>query len=383
MNKLTYFSLIAFLLISVVSCTSKSDSRDVIELPSSNVDENKITLTASQFDAGGMKLGEIEQQPFQEVVKANGMIDVPPQYKADVTSHYGGTIKNLKLIKGEYVKKGQLLFTLENPDFVQMQQDYLESKAQLTFLKSDYERQKNLLQDNVTSQKSFLKSESDYNVTRVKLESMNKKLNLLNIKTNNLTIEQIKTEVGVFAPISGFITDVNITLGSFLNPSQVAIAIVSIDHLHLELNVFEKDLASIRVNQPITFTTQTEKNQVYQGYVHLISKNIEPEKRTISIHGHIKDNGVNKNFTPGMYIEAKIITQSEPQSALPESAVIEAGGKYYVLVQKATNNGEYLFMKKEVIIGATNEGYVQIINTAEFGKDARFLVAGGFNLVVE
>lgn len=363
------------------SCSSKNDESQVIELPESNVEDGVITVTAAQFASAEMKIGAMEVQPFEQVVKANGMIDVPPQYKADISTHYSGTVKNLKLINGEFVRKGQVLFTLENPEFIQLQQDYLESKAQIAFLKSDYERQKNLLQDNVTSQKSFLKSESDYKVMNVKMESLAKKLELMNIKPTTVSIDQIKTSINVYAPISGYVADVHITTGTYLASSAVALNIVGIDHLHLELSIFEKDLGKVKLEQPIKFSTQASPREVYDGNVHMVDKNIDPEKRTINVHGHIKGSLLGKNFTPGMYVEAKIITQSEPQSALPESAVIEASGKHFALVVKNSSNKEYVFMKKEVIIGEANNGFVHIVNNAEFPKDTKFLVMGGFNLV--
>ncbi|MDD4606619.1 MAG: efflux RND transporter periplasmic adaptor subunit, partial [Dysgonamonadaceae bacterium] len=241
MKNFTVNYLLVIVLLSLAACSSKNDATTSDEMSDENSTEDVYELSATQFNSSDMKLGKLEMQEFYEIVKANGMFNVPPQNRASVSSYFGGSVKDIKLQPGQHVKRGQVLFTLENPEFVQLQQDFLESQGQLSYLKSDYERQKNLVEDNVTSQKNYLKSESDYTVTRARHASLRKKLELLEINPNALTIDNIRATVTVTAPINGYVTDVNITKGSFLNPSNVAMIIVDTDHLQLELNIFEKD----------------------------------------------------------------------------------------------------------------------------------------------
>ena len=93
---------------------------------------------------------------------------------------------------------------------MQLQQEYLEAKSQLHYLESDYERQKNLVKDSVTSRKNFLKAESDFLSTQVKVESIGKKLMLMNISPSNLTFETIRSSISIPSPITGYITKINI-----------------------------------------------------------------------------------------------------------------------------------------------------------------------------
>ncbi|MBK8500845.1 MAG: efflux RND transporter periplasmic adaptor subunit [Saprospiraceae bacterium] len=373
--------LIVAAALTSVSCSFKNPDPLIIatEIPN----EIPYELSETQFQSSGMKLGKMEMKAFHEVVKANGMFDVPPENRATVSSYFGGTVKNIQLLPGERVKEGQVLFILENPDFVQLQQDYLEAKGQLTYLESDYERQKNLAQDNIASQKNYLRAESDYTVTRVKLESLSKKLTLMNLNPSDLTMENIRTTVTVTSPINGYVTQVNITRGMFLNPSQAAITIVNTDHLHLELNIFEKDLPKVRVGQPIRFKTQEDKSKEYQASVHLVNKTVDLENRTIGIHGHLSDEKLSDRFNPGMYLEADIYTTSESRASLPQNALVEVDGKYYVLVLTDSSNVGYAFSKKEVKTGSSNNDYVEILNTDDFEDKSEVLVNGAFNLVTE
>jgi cobalt-zinc-cadmium efflux system membrane fusion protein len=365
------------------SCSSQSDISEGEETATATTKEGTFALSTNQFQSSGMELGKFEMASFHQVVKAIGKFDVPPENNAAVSSYFAGTVIDIRLLPGEQVKRGQRLFTLENPDFVQMQQDYLEAKGQLTYLKSDFERQKNLVQDNVTSQKNYLKAESDYIVTKVRAESLAKKLTLMNIDPNTLSLENIRTRIQVNSPISGYVTQVNAMRGKFLSPSQTAISIVDTDHMHLELNIFEKDLPKIVKGQPIKFKIQEDKSIEYEAFVYLVNKTIDPENRTIGIHGHLSDEKLTERFNPGMYVEAEIYATTTSKLSLPQNALVDIEGKYYVLVLENFSENEYTFMKREVTTGLSNDGKVEILNYQEFSENPQFLVKGAFNIITE
>lgn len=368
------------------SCSSSNaDSQLAVQQDSASNPkaEETYVLTTKQFESSGMELGEIEMFTFHDIVEAIGMLDVPPENRVMVSSYYGGTVKSLRLLPGEAIKKGQWLFTLENPEFVQIQQDFLTAKGQLSYLQADYERQKILVQDNIASQKSFLKAESDYTVTKVTLESLKQQLSLMNINPATLTLNNISTTIHIYSPIEGYVTEVGINTGAFLNPSETAITIVDTDHLHLELNIFEKNLAKVTKGQSIHFTIQEESSQDYEATVHLINRSIDPINRTIGIHGHLLDESLSSKLIPGMYVEADIYTTSTSKASLPFEALVEVEGKYYALVLQNTTNEGYSFVKREVKIGVSNNERIEIVNTENFNPNASFLTRGAFNLITE
>ena len=383
MKNFTVNYLLVIVLLSLAACSSKNDATTSDEMSDENLTKDIYELSSTQFNSSDMKLGKLEMQEFYEIVKANGMFNVPPQNRASVSSYFGGSVKDIKLQPGQHVKRGQVLFTLENPEFVQLQQDFLESQGQLSYLKSDYERQKNLVEDNVTSQKNYLKSESDYTVTRARHASLRKKLELLDINPNALTIDNIRATVTVTAPINGYVTDVNITKGSFLNPSNVAMIIVDTDHLQLELNIFEKDLAKVRIGQPIHFRIQEDQSQQYEASVYLVNKTVDAEKRTIGILGQLSDAKLTNRFNPGVYVQADIYTTSDSRPSLPQEALVEVDDKNYVLVLDSSSDAGLTFIKKEVKTGVSNNDDIEIMNAGDFNENSEFLVKGAFNLIKE
>lgn len=372
-------NLLMILIAGMVSCTSENGDTETAALkeePHTDI----ITITPSQFKSASMKLGKVTKKIFYNVVQANGIFDVPPENKAAVSAYYGGYVKEIKLLPGQKISKGQTLFTLENPEYVEMQQNFLEAKGQLVYLKSDYERQKELVADHVTSQKNYLKAEADYKVTLAKYESLKKKLWLININPNKVSAGNIRSIIAVTAPLSGFITDVHAIKGMFLNPSDIAVNITNTDHMHLELSIFERDLLVVKEEQPIKFKLQSDVNKEFEATVYLVSKSLDPQKRTADVHGHITNEADEKLFSPGMYVEAEILTSSDTLFALPQEAVINIEDRYFVLVKKSNKAGASTFERKEVVVGKSGNGFYEILNY-EALQHADVLLKGAFNLI--
>jgi len=326
-----------------------------------------------------MELGNMVKQEFNNVVKEKRMFDVPPENKATVSAYFACYVKNISLLPGDVIKKGQVLFTLENPEYIQIQQDFLEARSRLDYLKTDYERQKTLLADNVTSKKNYLKAESDYMVTQAQYESLKNKLSLININSSNFTAASIRSTMGVLSPISVIVTSIESSKGMFLNPSDVALTVTNTDHLHLELKIFENDLPMIKVGQPIKIHLQNNTKKVYDARVHLINRSINAQDRTIDIHGDLVNEEDAKLFVPGMYIETDILTSSDVFEALPSEAVVNIENVFFALIKQSDTT----YKKFPIEIGMISNGYTQILNTDDFNKDTLFMTKGAFNLISE
>ncbi|MDT0649253.1 efflux RND transporter periplasmic adaptor subunit [Autumnicola edwardsiae] len=379
-NSIFFKSLLLVAIMALASCNSneKTEAANTAETETTE-DTDIITITENQFSAGNMEVGKVTTQPFNTIVKANGMFAVPPENQADVSAYFAGYVKNISLLPGDPVKKGQTLFTIENPEYVQVQQDFLEAKGRLSYLKSDYERQKELMADNLTSKKNFLKAESEYTVTMAQYQSLKKKLSLMNINPNTLSGENIRSVISVLSPLSGYATTINATKGMYLNPSDVAVTVTNTDDLHIELKIFEKDLPMVKEGQFINVRLQNDMNKVYQGKVHLVNKAINAQDRTVAIHGDLVNESDVKLFAPGMYIEGEILTTTSEHPALPVEAVANIDNDYFVLVKE---NGT-TFKRVLVKVGAANNGFIQIINANDFKPDTEFLTKGTFNLITE
>jgi cobalt-zinc-cadmium efflux system membrane fusion protein len=371
---------IYILIISLFIITCGNSEKNNESVPEQQLNTNEIVVTPSQFESEHMQLGTLEEYAFNQTVKTNGMIDVPPHNKASVSTFMGGYITKTPLLIGDKVKKGQLLVTLENPDFVEIQQQYLEVAEQLNFLKSEFTRQKSLFDENITSQKNFLKAESTYKSSLAQYNGLHKKLNMLNINPASVKQGQITSKINLYAPIEGFITKVNVSNGTYVSPADVILEIVDTDHIHLELSVYEKDILSIKKDQKIYFKIPEASNKTFEAEVHLVGTTIDETNRTVKVHAHINDEK-QANFIVGMFVEADIITSSLNSLALPKNAIIEIEGDYFTLVlNNKTDN--YTFRKVKLDIGKQNEDFIEILNYDDFSKK-QVLTNGSFMLLLE
>jgi cobalt-zinc-cadmium efflux system membrane fusion protein len=343
-------------------------------------DNGLITVTKDQFQSSGMEIANPVEQDFDVTISASGKIDVPPQNRAQVTSFIGGYVKATKLLVGDKVTKGQALLTLENTEYLDIQKDYLEVAEQIKYLKSEFERQKTLYDEKITSQKNYLKAESDYRRTLGMYQSLRAKLQLLNINPSNVEKGKLTSIVTIFAPISGDIVIMNANVGMPVGPSDVMLEIVDTNHLHLELAIFEKDILKIKMGQKISFTVPEASKEVFDAEVHLVGKSIEGNDRTINVHGHLDDN-IKQKLLTGMFVEAKIKTNSKKGLSIPTEALISENNKNFVLLLDDNKNNMLLFKKVPVTAGEKSENNVEIIPDNQINASSKILVKGVFDLV--
>jgi len=371
-SKIIALSLIAVLL----ACGDKTQSSDS---QNQELNEGLIQVTTTQFNTNGMQLGSLEEKQFPVTITVNGMIDVPPQNRAVVSATMGGYIKTTPLLVGNTVTKGQKLVTIENPEFVTLQQDYMEVHQQLTYLKAEYDRQQTMRDENISSQKSFLMAESEYKSAVARHTGLERQLEMLHFSPAKVAEGTISSIASIYAPILGSITKVNITKGSYVSPATPILEIIDNDHIHLELSVFEKDIMKVKKGQEIDFKIPEASTESFKAEVHLVGSAME-ENRTIKVHGHLRNESDN-TFLTGMFVEADIITSSITEKAIPTRAVILVEGIPHVLVLVKKEGETFYFRSQEVSIKATGKDYLAVESKTAFAADTQFLVKGGFGLL--
>lgn len=371
---------IYILLFSLVLVACGNAEKKAVIVSETETHNDEITITKAQFEGEKMAFGTLAAYDFNETVKVNGMIDVPPHNKSSVTTFTGGYITKTPLLIGDSVKKGQLLVTLENPEFVELQQNYLEVSEQLNYLKSEFNRQKTLFEEKITSEKNYLKAESAYKSNLAHYNGLRKKLQMLNLNPSSVEQGHISSTINLYAPISGHVTKVNVSNGTYVSPSDVIMEIVDIDHIHLELSVFEKDIMQIKKDQKILFTIPEASNKTFEAEVHLVGTTIDEQTRRVKVHGHVDND--KENFIVGMFVDADIIVDSTKSMGLPKEAIIEVGDAFYVLVLEKQQNEEFHLEKVKLELGKQTETNVEILNV-EVLKDKQILVKGNSMLLNE
>ncbi len=378
MKSILYKTVFLFVFFGLTGCGEKD--KEVNEQTKEN-ELDLLQITTTQFERNGMQLGTIKELSFPKVIHVTGMIDVPPENRAVISATMGGYIKSAPLLIGDRVKKGQLLVTLENPEFIAMQQAYMEVSGQLSYLKSEYERQKTLVEEKITSEKNYLKAESDYKTAFAKYNGLEKQLILLNFSPNEVQQGKLSSVTSLYAPIAGSITKVNVSRGTYVSPAMAILEIINNDHVHLELAVFEKDIMNVKKGQSVDFRIPEASNTLFKGEVHLVGASIG-ENRTIKVHAHIENEDA-ANFLTGMFVEASIITERKTAMGLPEEAIGSLDDEYYVLKLYEKTQSDYFFERIPVQPLENYNRNSLLDNPEKFEPNAQFLIKGAFSLIGE
>jgi len=350
------------------SCGQSEDTETETKIAHKE-ESNTVEFTSDQYKTAGMELGSVESKQLSGTIKVNGTLDVPPQQMVSISVPLGGFLKSTSLLQGSKVKKGQVIATVENLEFIQLQQDYLEAKNQFEFATTDYQRQLDLSKENVNAQKTLQQAKTNYTSWQTKANGLKEKLKMINIDVTALEAGTIKNSINLYAPITGYVTEVNVNIGKFVNPADILFEIVDTEHLHAELTVFEKDVPKLKIGQRVRFTLANETKERL-ATVYLIGREIGQD-RTIRIHCHIDKEDT--NLLPGMYLKAIVETGSAEVTALPDAAIIDYQSKKYIFYQlsetphaplenesKNQHAGEYHFTMVEVKTGNKEMGYTEV-----------------------
>lgn len=320
---------------------------------SSAADSTLVELSADQLKNAGLTTGMPETREMHTTLKVNGVIDVPPANIISVSIPLGGYLKKMSLIPGEKISRGSILATLEDPQYIQLQQDYLMAKSKLSYAEADYNRQKGLNETKSTSDKVFQQAKNSYEEQKILLKSLAEKLRLININPETLNEDNISRSVNIYAPISGYVTKVNVNIGKYVNPSDVLFELINPDDLHVRLTVFENDASRLSVGQKIICSTNSKPDEKYVATIHLITPNIEQDRAT-EVHCHLEKHGV--KLLPGTFMNAEIQLNNARVLAVPEDAVVKWNNGYYIFIAEA----DHQFRITPVQTGVTNSGYVEI-----------------------
>jgi cobalt-zinc-cadmium efflux system membrane fusion protein len=316
-----------------------------------------VTLTQEQVKFLGVKIGNATARSISGRIKTTGIIVLPPTSKVTLNALTPGRISLVYKVPGEYITKGQVLATLQHPDIVTLQEEYLKTSFQQQFLEQEWNRQKKLTDENIGFLKKLQNIEKEFQQNKTQLASLEARLNLLGIPLpkSNVIIDKLS----IAAPISGFLSAIHVDNGAYVQLGAPLFELMDNSHMHLEIQVFEKDIEKVKIGQRVSFQLAGRAGKTYFGEVVTIGKNIEQNTRAITVHAHFHS-PPESSLLPGMYISGYIETEPESGNAVPETAVVSKEGKYYIFVLQKKDKEHFTFLMAPVTLGETDSGYVAI-----------------------
>lgn len=355
------------------------------------------TITTEQMKAAGITLGSFEHKNLTATIKANGALRVPNNNKANATSLYGGVIKTLRVQMGDHVSKGQVIATIENPQFIQLQEEYLTIGSRIMLAEQEQQRQRELNEGNAGALKNLQNATAELNALRTRKASLHRQIQLMGINPSSVSASNLRSALVVTSPVSGTVSAEFAKIGSYVDVSSPVVEIVNNSLLHLDLQVFEKDLPHIKIGQAVNFTLTNNPTNTYTAKVFNIGSSFENESKTVAVHCTVTGNKT--GLIDGMNITGMISIDNVTATTVPNEAIVEADGKNYIFIQtskdaekpdehehKAGENHSpkeeekkpINFEKIEIARGVSELGYTAVTPVKDIPANAKLVTKGAF-----
>jgi len=335
---MSVFSVLVLTLVLISCGNTEQESRLQPEPIRSNTAES-FTLTADDMTNQNLALADFEKTQKTAFIFASGLVDLPPENRHNISAITEGFVKEIKLIAGDKVKKGQVLFTLMNPDFLEMQRSLVVAKNSLELAKKEWVRAQSFKEDNIVSTKQYDEARANFFNAEANYSSQKKHLALIGFDIEDVEKGQFTSEVAILSPITGVIAMVDIATGAFVPRSVRIMEVLDLEHFHVELSVFESEAALVEEGQSLWVRKVSAGDQSTQewmkGYVFRINPSFSGTDKSLNVHAHVEEW---ENPIIGSYVEAKIQTSSAVLWKVPKDAIIkENNGFTLILAQKLDN----------------------------------------------
>lgn len=355
----------------MVACGTPENKNETIDKKQADV---LVTLTKQQLSNAEIQTTIPQEKALSSILKVNGKIDVAPQNIVSVSVPLGGYLRSAALLPGMKIEKGQIIARIEDPQYIQIQQDYLTSETRLTYLEQEYNRQKELNNSKASSDKVFQKTEAEFKSEKILRKSLYEKLKLIGLNPDGLNENNLSRILEIRAPITGFVSSASANTGKYITPSDVLYELINPEDIHLGLFVFEKDLGSLSVGQELVAYSNHNPTKKYRCKIILMSRNLSEER---SGEVHCQFEMYEPSLIPGMFMNADIEVKTDKVLALPEEAIVSFENKQYVFVQKESE----VFEMTEVQTGKTENGFVELVSYTG-APQQKVVVKGAYTLLM-
>ena len=300
--KAIYITIAVMLLTAACNSSQKNNPHTEAEniQPQSVIFENK---DSTAIDAVSSATSPANDAAF------NGIFVLSPQHHASVTLSINGVVKTTTLLPGKHVQKGELLATLENPEFINLQQSYLDAIAQCEYLEEEYKRQEILAREDVASQKRLQQSKAEYLSMKSRRDASAAQLTILGLSPQSIAANGMTPLLEVRAPISGYVSNLQMNIGKYITAGEPLCDIIDKNDILIRLTAYEKDLNRIKTGDKIQFVVNGIENRRFTGEVISMGQRVDNVNRSLEIYAKVIEN--HPQFRPGMYVNAQVVGKAQ------------------------------------------------------------------------
>jgi cobalt-zinc-cadmium efflux system membrane fusion protein len=283
-----------------------------------------------------------------------------------VISQVGGPVSRILVVPGDHVREGQALLTVSSPDYSLLRATYLKARDTFRVADTNYARAQDLYAHNAIAQRDLLQAESDRNQAQADLDAAEQGLKILGI-TNPADLEKMQStpEIPVLAPIAGEVVERDVAPGELLTAGTTQAFVISdMSTVWILANVYEADLANVKVGDEVSVTTDSYPD-TFHGRIAFNSTAVDPTTRTLQARIVVENAG--EKLKNNMYCVATVAAGSIDNAiAVPDASVLRDDENHpFVYVE----SGENQFGRRAVEIGQSQGGETQIMSGLSAGEN--------------
>ncbi|MFN4080680.1 MAG: efflux RND transporter periplasmic adaptor subunit [Saprospiraceae bacterium] len=361
----------------VASCGT--NSKTTAETPTSSaVSDTLLILTAAQEAHIAPEFTKIQKQEINTLIRLSGVVEVAPQGLYVVSAPLGGRLRHTPLTHGMRVRKGEVIATLEDPSYVDLQRDYLQIREELALAETEYRRQAELNPTKTASDKALQQAQSAVETLKIRLHAAAEQVRLLGYDPASLNAAKISAQVSIRAPFDAYVSEINARIGAYVTPEMPLFTLINPQNTHLALQVLEKDLPLLRPGLRVDAWPAYQPEQPATARLKIIGKDIGPDRMA---HAHAEWDAVRSDLLhPGMIVNASVSCPSASTPAIPSEALLNYEGRHYIFIHKDKQRYALIpvsptGLRNERWVGLSDQDYERL-------RDANIAVKGAYTLLM-
>jgi membrane fusion protein, copper/silver efflux system len=348
-------SILAFLMaIIVIGCQSEQETQEVKPEPETKPESMsnmegmppqgyaEVKIDPERIQLFGVRTEKVISRELDKSIRAVGIVVSDERRVANIQTKFSGWIVDLYVnFTNQSVNQGEPLFSVYSPALLATQEEYIIAKKGM----------RNQLKGTFAE---------EYSRTNQKLlESVKQRLELWDIPQEE--IERLDRQaipmktLTIRSPINGIVLQKNAFVGMNVEPGMNIFTVADLSHVWVLADIFEQDIASIRIGQQATLTMNAFPGKTFEGKVDFINYVLDQTTRTTKVRFDFSNREM--LLKPGMYGVIELTIPIGFVLALPEAAVIDTGTKKIVFIERAPG----FYRPIEIQLGAKGGGYYQVL----------------------
>lgn len=306
-----------------------------------------VTLDAKARQLAGVQTVQAIVKSLSKEIKTTGKIAMNESGRTYITSRVEGRVDELYVsADGEYIAPGQAIAAVYSPTYIAAQEEYL------------------LALENV--QKLQNAGKDVVQINNRLLDASRRKLQLLNVSDDDIAqlenTRQPNDHMIIYAQFGGTVLEKQLLPGAYIMPGDKLFSLSDLSTVWLYADIYEKDLAGVTPGQPVVVTSGAYPGETFNGQVTFINPVLDDATRTVKVR--VAMNNPGGRLKPNMFVNANVQIPLGETLVIPESSLLDTGSRKVVFVAQS----EDTFVKRDVVVGQTADGYVQILSGLQPGE---------------